>query len=282
MAGKKRIPLWRRAFLRELARTGNVEAAAFVAGVDKSTIYEHRKAHPEFVPLLEAARAKGKAAAAKGPRAPARKPREGREELVERRTKEGGAQLVRAGPGRWCKTAEDAFFNSLSLTGCVRRAALACGFSTNALYARRNAYPAFAARWAEVEARSVGELPHRLRVAALAALSPEANAEGDGAPDEGAAPIAMTAADAIRISEMKGGGGKAGGKRPWAEIKAEDEARKEELVEQVVKLLGLMKKRQRAAKLAEGWSEAEDGTLIPPGWVRGTGGGEGEPPPEAH
>ena len=165
MAGKRKTPLWRQTFLRALARTGNVRAAAFEAGVDKVTAYNHRRKDAGFAGKWEGALAKAKAHAAKAPRPLHHRalrggpqvlgrpvPRTGLglpgaihpntrsgEEYVLRRTRHGD-KLVRAAAGRWSRRVEESFFEGLELTGCVRGAAAAAGISTNALYERRKHY----------------------------------------------------------------------------------------------------------------------------------------------
>jgi len=148
MAGRKKSPQWRKVFLRALARTGNARASAVEAGVDVGTAYDHRIKDPAFAGQWAGALAKFRAVAAKKPlhrlrRSPS--PGKPGEELVLRRTRHGD-KLVRAAPGRWCARVEETFFDGLELTGCVRTAAAAAGISTNALYARRENYPEFAAR----------------------------------------------------------------------------------------------------------------------------------------
>jgi hypothetical protein len=44
----KKAPRWTVAFIRALERTGDATASAADAGVDKSTAYARRKAHPDF------------------------------------------------------------------------------------------------------------------------------------------------------------------------------------------------------------------------------------------
>jgi hypothetical protein len=90
------------------------------------------------------------------------------------------------------------FLATLASTGCLTRAAAACGLSTTALYNRRKAYPDFAGRWdlalADAEARL-----HSLVVAAgIAALDPEA-AEAPGIAK-------ATVSEAIAILKLRGGG----------------------------------------------------------------------------
>jgi len=44
----KRTPRWVVPFLRALERTGEVRTAAIDAGIDHSTAYARRRAHPDF------------------------------------------------------------------------------------------------------------------------------------------------------------------------------------------------------------------------------------------
>jgi len=46
--GKRKAPRWTVAFLRALERTGEARAAALDAGIDHSTAYARRRAHPDF------------------------------------------------------------------------------------------------------------------------------------------------------------------------------------------------------------------------------------------
>lgn len=219
--------------------------------MDVATAYDRRIRNDAFAERWEVELAKGKARAASGKARLAG----GKAELIARKTKHG-TQLVRVGPGRWNAKAEAAFFASLGQTACVRAAARACGFSTNALYARRAAYPDFAERWDRVEAEGRRRLPGILSAASIASLDPEV--DGEGLPE-------INVDQAIRISRIKGSGaaeGERGGIRSGRRV-----ASREEMIRSLTKLLGGLKKRRRREKLAEGWSEAEDGTLVPPGWV---------------
>ena len=49
MPKPRTAPAWRRAFLRELARTGSVAAAAAKVGIDRSSAYQARKRNPAFL-----------------------------------------------------------------------------------------------------------------------------------------------------------------------------------------------------------------------------------------
>jgi hypothetical protein len=274
MAGKRKNPLWRQTFLRALARSGNVRASAFEAGVDPETAYNHRRKDPAFAAKWAAALVKAKSRPSPQP-----SPRSGRGggkagELVVRRTKNGD-QLVRAGAGRWCAKAEALFFAALGQTACVRAAARACGFSTNALYQRREAYPEFAEKWDRVLTEAKRRIPDMLAAATIASLDPEAGAEA-GAPRRGLPKVSVD--QAIRISAIEAKKEAGGARRgDWRAIQRKQEQTKEELVQTLMTLLGAMERRQRKARLGEGWSDAGNGLLIPPGWVRdgGEGGGLG-------
>lgn len=268
MPKRKSAAAWQ-AFLRVLARTGNARAAACQAGMDVGTAYDHRIKDAGFAARWEAALAKFKA------RPPSRKASADKgEELVLRRTKHGD-KLVRAAPGRWCARVEETFFDTLELTGCVRTAAAAARISTNALYARRKAYPEFAARWDEVEARAALQLPALLHTAAVASLGPDPSTGSGQGRRRGRGRLPRVNVDqAIRISRIKApgaGDGRRGGIGPDRRV-----ATKAELIETAVKLLGMLKRRNRKARLAQGWTEAGDGHLIPPGWAYVGTSGESE------
>jgi len=267
--------IWRKTFLRALARTGNVRVAAGEAGVDAGTAYDHRIRDPAFAGKWAAALAKADAREAKRPRplhhpADGPPPRSG-EELVLRRSKHGD-KLVRAAEGRWCQRTEASFLGGLEHTGCVRSAAAAAGISPNALYERRKHYPEFAERWDEVAGRAAQELPAMLQAAARDSLSRQP--ETPGRKGRGRARLPRIDVDqAIRISAIaakKEAGASRRGIRPRVATNAE-------VREALTTRLAAFRKRVRAEHLAKGWSETQDGHLIPPGWVRA---GPDEPGPE--
>lgn len=263
MAGKRKAPLWRRVFLRALARTGNISVSAAEAGVEPETVHRHRCKDELFAGRWAAALAKGKANAEK-PRV--RRRARGAGELVLRRTAKG-ARLVRATPGRWNARAEAAFFADLAVTGCVQSAAAASGLSANALYYRRDHYPEFAARWAAVEAEAGARLPALLRAASIASMDP--------AVARRRLPK-VNVDQAIRISAMEEKKRVGRGRTPhdpetW---RREEAARKADLTQAINKLLDVVRRRRAKARAAEGWTETEDGLMIPPGWVRAAPDGE--------
>jgi hypothetical protein len=208
MAKRKTAKEWWE-FLRALARTGNVRAAAAAAGMDVGTAYDRRIKDEGFAARFDAARAKGKAAAAAGK---ARLKKAAGHELVLRRSKHGD-KLVRASPDRWSAKVEATFLAELRRTGCVRWAAAACGLSRNALYYRRKTYPDFAERWAAAEAAAKARIPALLTAATIASLDPEV--EGEDLPR-------VNVDQAIAIARLKCGDGRAGrrGARPEPSIEA--------------------------------------------------------------
>ena len=257
MAKRLKASIWRKTFLRALARTGNVRVAAGEAGVDPGTAYDHRIKDAVFAGKWAAARAK---AAARPPSRQASADKGG--ELVLRRTKHGD-KLVRAAEGRWCRRTEASFLGGLEQTGCVRSAAAAAGISTNALYERRKHYPEFAKRWDEVAGRAAQELPALLQAAARDSLSRQP--ETPGRKRRGRARLPRIDVDqAIRISAIaakKEAGASRRGIRPRVATNAE-------VREALTTRLAAFHKRIRAGRLAEGWTRSEEGHLIPPGWVR--------------
>lgn len=120
--------------------------------------------------------------------------------MVVRVSKRAGAQLVKAGPGRWSGRAEGVFLRALAHSGCVTAAAGACGFSTTALYNRKRNYADFAERWGAAEAVARERLPGLLTAAAIAGLDPEIE-------DASLPPVDVD--QAIRICARWGGGGSA-------------------------------------------------------------------------
>jgi hypothetical protein len=260
MAGKKKNPQWRKVFLRAVARTGNARASAVEAGIDVATAYNHRIKDPAFWRQWASALATFRARPAGRGGKPGKAG-----EMVLRRTKHGD-KLVRAAPGRWCARVEESFFDGLELTGCVRTAAAAAGISTKALYARRKVYPEFAERWDEVAARAALQLPALLHTAAVVSLGPEPSTGSGRGPRRGRGRLPRVSVDqAIRISRIKGpgaGDGRRGGIGPDRRA-----ASREELEQELTKLLGMLKRRNRKTRLAQGWTEAGEDVWIPPGWV---------------
>jgi len=273
MAGRRKNPLWREVFLRALARTGNARASAVEAGIDVGTAYDHRAKDPAFMRRWAAAlEGFKKREALRGRPGRAGGSAKTGGELVLRRTKHGD-KMVRAAPGRWSRRLEESFFDGLEHTGCVRAAAAAAGISTASLYERRKHYPEFATRWDEVAGRAARELPAMLGAAAVESLAnPPPPA---GAKRRGRSRLPRIDVDqAIRISQIaarEAGKGQRRGRPARPEVSEED------LTAALLKQLGALRRRRRKARLEEGWSEAEDGAMIPPGWIRAPDAGEPGP-----
>jgi len=195
MARSHTAPAWRRAFLRELARSGSVALAAEKCGIDRSSAYQVRKANPAFAAswerALSFARLRMSASAEIGavPR-PRPLPRRGggtradsaregkraprlRGDEVVRASKAGRPCIVRAGPGRWCVDSEQAFLAELAASANVKAAARAAGVSAVAAYNRRRQWPAFAAAWDAARAEGWLRIELLLIHAAGATLDPE-------------------------------------------------------------------------------------------------------------
>jgi hypothetical protein len=181
-------PPWRGLFLRELGRTGSVAAAADRAGIDRSSAYQLRRRNPAFAASWGRAKAAAVArfgAANKAGRAgePARASLRLRGDETVRASGAGRPCIVRAGPGRWSRAAEEAFLATLCATANVKAAAAAAGVSAQAAYARRRQWPAFAQAWDEAKAEGYARLELLLLHAATATLDPPAVPTGVEPPE---------------------------------------------------------------------------------------------------
>jgi hypothetical protein len=67
------------------------------------------------------------------------------------------------------------------------------------------------------------------------------------------------------------GRGRRGGERP-----APREETHEELAERFVVLMRMLKRQRAKQRLAEGWTDAGNGILVPPGWTPPAAAGEEE------
>jgi hypothetical protein len=143
--------LQNRAFLKSLARTGNVRLAAREVGAKYGTMQHRRRAHPAFAMRWDAALAFAQAHInAKGrepPKAKRGNPRPLRTaggEMVICRRNDGKLQMRRAQPGKLTRQCEQAFLAALSATANVTLSAAAAGASPRAFYRRKQQCPAFA------------------------------------------------------------------------------------------------------------------------------------------
>ena len=152
-----------------------MKAAARAAGIDATTAYARRRRHPRFAAQWADAAEAGRAGAAAWT---APKRATGAKQELILRSGPAGDQLVKTGAGRWNAKADAIFLATLALTGCVLRAADACGFSAEACHYRRRRYPAFAAKWEAALREAETRLPEMLTAAGIAGLDPTAAALG--------------------------------------------------------------------------------------------------------
>ena len=152
-------PRWTVAFLRAIERTGKARWAAADAGIDFTTAYARRKAHPDFAAEWAAALERFRAARdeargaeleetverlRKGPSpSPSHGSAAGPALSLEGRGADGrehlivNGQLRRVGPGRWSKRKEEPLLAELAWSGNIRRGCKAAGMSEQALSKRR-------------------------------------------------------------------------------------------------------------------------------------------------
>lgn len=265
---KKRLPRWRRAFLRGLGRSANARLAAREAGIDHGTAYAHAARNPAFDRAWRRALAIGERRADALARAQESVPvggiAAGRDwrgtELVVRRTRGLPTQLVPAGKGRWSKTAEDLFFAALADCANVRRAAAAAGFSTTAIYKRRMGCPIFQAKWAAAVETGHARIEMGLIEAATRALDVDAIA----VPEEAARASVSEALAILKMHHARTeSGGKARGGRFTPRPRTLDEVR-----DSILRKLEALDRHGEDERLEQGWSRDEEGNMIPPGWVR--------------
>jgi hypothetical protein len=182
----KREPRWVPVFLKHLERSGNVRLAAEGAGVDFSTSYQRRKRHGEFAERWEGALAAFASRAVEAGRAlhagPSTIPSAGNgppprsgEELVGR----PDGTLIRASEARWSPRKEEAFLIELTVSGSVKLAAKAAGFSTTAVYRRRLKDRRFAAAWGAAVETGKARVQAYLVEAATRTFDPEELPIGD-------------------------------------------------------------------------------------------------------
>jgi hypothetical protein len=211
----KREPRWVGPFLKGLGRTGNVRLAAEGAGVDFTTAYQRRKRHAEFAERWDGALGafgsaqeslrSGQALEVQASaldRAPSTIPSAGNgppprpgEELVGR----PDGKLVKASEARWGKAAEEAFLVELTVSGSVRLAAKAAGFSTQALYKQRIKDRRFAAAWDAAIETGKARVQAYLVEAATRTFDPDELPIGD---DREIPKVSI--GEAINIARLKG------------------------------------------------------------------------------
>lgn len=228
---------WRRVFLGTLARTGNVRLAAARARVDPGTAYDLRQRDAGFARAWERARRWGQARIAAG----AVDPEEAAGPLTVRVSKKEGAQLVRAGKGRWSGETEAAFLGHVASTGVYRQAADAAGVSRAALHYRRKRYPDFDARCRKAKAIGCERVNLLLIDAAEAALDPGLVPEALGLPR-------VTVAEAIAILKVNRFGAGAGTGPGRAIVKEEPAI--EAVRDEVLRRIAAMRRHRAGARTA--------------------------------
>lgn len=278
-----KTPRWTIPFLRALERTGEVQASAEDAGIDKSSAYARRRAHGDFAADWAAAverfeaekkRREAEEIAALKAAPPGRTPGPSRE--GEGMTVVNG-QVKRLSKERWGKRKEAIFFDELAASNNIHRSAKAAGVSYNAVLARRLRHPLFAAKWDAVSASSRATIDMHLIEEAKKSFDPEASDLSEVKPR-------VTIDQAIKISQIGASKSKGGAERdPFVDETADmskDEV--DEVRERIIRKLERLKARDDAKQLAAGWSydEAHE-VMVPPGWVQANPPGNASPEGEA-
>jgi len=119
----------------------------------------------------------------------------GPEGTIVRAGGKDGPQRVSSRGKRWTDQAEEIFLDSLAASCNVTWSARQCGFSREALYARRRRDPRFATLWQDALATGYARLEAALVKAAIDTM--------EGRPRDPDSPIPpMTAADAIAVLKL--------------------------------------------------------------------------------
>ena len=266
----KKPPRWPIAFLRSIERTGEVQAAAEDAGVDKSTAYARRRAHPDFAEAwaealkrhrAERKKAEKEAIAALNKAHPPHmvrspSPANAGEDVV------ANGRVKRVSAERWGKRKEKIFFDELAATNNIRRSAAAAGVSYNAVHARRLRDPLFAAKWDAVARSARAAIDMHLIQEAQKRFDPETLDLPDGPPQ-------VTIDQAIKISQI-GAARDKGARDPFADPTANmGEEEDEELRERLIRKLLALRRREHAELLTQGWTyDEQHDCIVPPGWVK--------------
>ncbi|WP_375393070.1 hypothetical protein [uncultured Sphingomonas sp.] len=195
------------AFLRELARTGNAQAAARAIGVSDRTLHARRKVHPAFAQAWDATLA---AAHARLHRAGGARSAPGRGEgggagdraAADQTTislcRNGRLQLRRARRDAVTRAGEQRFLLALSATANISLSAAAAGASAAAFNKRRRANPAFAR---EVRA-ALAQGYERLESALLESWLPGSGEDAAWRANEPPALPPMTPAQALQLLHL--------------------------------------------------------------------------------
>jgi hypothetical protein len=264
----------RAAFLEFLRKTGNYQAAAAAVGIDRATAEQRRKRDADFaIGCREALAAADRALA--GAEGAFDAAGQGAFNVIKK-SPTGHTQLIRAGAKRWSRAIEAHYFAALAACGNLAAAARAVGFSPSCIAQRRRKWPAFQRRLEE--ALEEAELNIEFRLASMGCDLAASARDWPGAGEvetetrEGMGtvgsncPLPFDADLALRFLKWREAkrtgptGRRARWQRPPRGI--------EEVRASILKKLTAIHRHDRAQKLAAGWSEDEEGRLIPPGWVR--------------
>lgn len=257
-------PVWEIPFLGALERCGVASEAARVAGTGVRNAFKRRKANPTFAAAWDAAvalhrsevgRRRLDALAAEG---------------VAINSGPDGGKMVAAGQSRWTRRAEETFLTELTVSGSVRLAARAAGFSTTALYQRRLKDRHFAAAWEAAVETGKARVQSYLVEAATRTFDPEELPIGD---DREIPKVSI--GEAVNIAKLgpSTGSGRAG--KGWDEEEVDEDYLKE-VRERILEKLERLKERDQRELGEAGWAEwplpprpsgTESGTVwLPPGY----------------
>ncbi|HEX8554189.1 MAG TPA: hypothetical protein VF695_05740 [Sphingomonas sp.] len=262
------------AFLRALARTGNVRLAARETGIKYGTIQHRRRQHPAFATRWDAAlataQARINARGKQGPVAPRGAPDPHRTrggEPVVVRTNGGRLQVRRAQPGKLTKACEQAFLSALSASANISLSAAAAGAAEAAFYRRRRTDPGFAREWR----LALQEGYDRLEQALTAGFLPEAHRDDAWRHNEPPDMPPMTTAQALQLMYLH---------QKEARLIAEQQhvrrRRGESREAHAFRLTAMWEERQRRYEEASAIAQAKARARGAPGWwtdhlVRGDG-----------
>jgi len=265
-------------FLEVLAQTGNRRAAAEAIGLDPR-LMDQRRRHDALLDrdwTAALALASRRLAGREGPFDGVEgidRPR-GRELNVIRKGRGGRTQIVAAGAKRWSKTVEDRFFAALGMCGNIAAAARSVGFTESCVWQRRRQWPAFARAMEQVLEEAEIRIEYR-----LAAMGSDIAAAGPGRSDGSDGGMGTVTSDcppealkfdpdiAFRFLKWREDKRRGHGHRGRAR-KGPPQRTFKEAVDSVLSKVKAISRHDSKRMLAEGWSEDDEGRMIPPGWVR--------------
>jgi hypothetical protein len=246
------VPLKRRSarFLRALEESGNVSLACQTAGIGKDRIYRLRREDPAFAAAWDSAKAEfaRQAEAEDGIDLEALR----RDGLAVRRGRGGTVQIVSAHPAAWTKRDEELFFAYYRESGNVSASARAAGFSGKAAWERANAVPAFRERLAEAKREATERLDFYLVEEGTNLLK-----GADGRPRDPQLAMWLLKREDARAAGTLKRGAAVGAPPPI-----------EEVTESILRKVEAIERHRNRERLAEGWTQTEDGDWIPPGYGR--------------